>query len=47
MGAAQLDMNKTDFRMTQAITFDHHGSKITAFFVQASPVDAVPSRKSF
>ena len=36
MSAGELDMEKTDFGMTNATTFDHHGSKITAFFIQAS-----------
>lgn len=29
-------MEKTDFGMTNATTFDHHGSKIAVFFIQAS-----------
>lgn len=35
MAAGEMDMDKTDFGYTQATTFDHHGSKITAFFIQA------------
>lgn len=36
MAAGELDMEKTDFSMTNATTFDHHTAKITAFFIQAS-----------
>lgn len=36
MAAGELDMEKTDFSMTNATTFDHHSAKITAFFIQAS-----------
>lgn len=36
MSAGELDMEKTDFSMTNATTFDHHSAKITAFFIQAS-----------
>ncbi|CAM9148097.1 unnamed protein product, partial [Phaeothamnion confervicola] len=38
VAAADLDMDKTDFELTQAKTFDLHGSKITAYFVQVSCV---------
>lgn len=36
MSAGELDMEKTDFSMTNATTFDHHSAQITAFFIQAS-----------
>eukprot|EP00752_Nemacystus_decipiens_P007336 g6562.t1 len=38
MAAGELDMEKTDFSMTNATTFDHHTAKITAFFIQVSGV---------
>lgn len=39
MTAGEMDMDKTDFGLTQASTFDHHGSKITAFFIQVRDRD--------
>lgn len=36
MSAGELDMEKTDFSMTNATTFEHHNAKITAFFIQVS-----------
>jgi Variant SH3 domain len=38
MSAAEIDMDHTDFTVVQAKTFDHMGSKVTAFFVQVSGV---------
>ncbi|CAN0012919.1 unnamed protein product, partial [Choristocarpus tenellus] len=38
MTAAEIDMDKSDFGLTQATTFDHHSSKITAFFIQVAGV---------
>jgi len=42
MAAGELDMEKTDFSMTNATTFDHHGAKITAFFIQAGSGYSLP-----
>jgi Variant SH3 domain len=38
MSAAEIDMDHSDFTVVQAKTFDHMGSKVTAFFVQVSGV---------